>query len=304
MSFISNDTMQDEFLVTPQEFAIMALTAYPSEKARDRLIRILGKMDKDSHMVIVVGRDSPLRGFAALALGLYAEPYDTPQGVADRIGYNWAILTLAERLEDDSESPEVRSACAVGLGLSRRTAVLPLMNRVMTKLKRTSGSNDALTYGYILLGRAMVGDTNVIEPARDFLLGRQDDTSPSGIMARRAAVLALGVMHSPTTIPILVKAWNLNFYVNREVIVAMRLAGATASAKTLLDHLKNSKDTKEQAYMAQAIGELLAPRQPTPLVQLIAHSNYTVRNDDLAPMQAYANEFLYQYLVQTLGSSW
>jgi HEAT repeat protein len=305
LSILDPASLKDDYLLAPQGFAIMALASYPSEQSRDRLILLLGKRDQNQETLrLDVGRDSPLRGYAALALGMYAQPYDTAQGPADRAGYDWAILTLAERVEDEGEDVEVRSACAVGLGLSQRTAVLPVMNRLTAALRSRSKSTDVLLNGYVLLGRALAGDKNVIEPAKQFLLEGKDDTSTTGVLSHRAAVLALGVMRSPVAIPVLTKAWHLNHYVNREVILALRLSGASNAAKPVMDRLGESKDQAERAYMAQVLGELLSPDQPTRLVRLIENNNYTVHNDNLVPMQSLANEFLVDYLIPALGDSW
>jgi len=293
----------EQYLLMPKGFAIMALSAYPTERSRDRLIAILGKRDNRGIMRIDVPQDSPLRGFAALALGLYAAPYETPQGPADRPNFDWAIQTLSERLEDANEDPEVRSACAVALGLTQRTAVLPALHGVTEKLN-VNNAREVAVFGYVLLGRALAGDQAIHQIAEQFLLGTNDDTSATGILSRRAAVLALGVLRTPTVVPVLTKAWHLNHYVNREVIVALRLAGASNAASLVLARLRESNDRDERAYMAGALGELLAAEHPTPLNRLIADSNYTVRNDHLRPLQRMANEFLFDYLIPSLGEQW
>ncbi|HEV2294280.1 MAG TPA: HEAT repeat domain-containing protein [Tepidisphaeraceae bacterium] len=304
LSFLREDPVEDPFLVTPMSFAIMSLTAYPTEASRDRLIAILGKQDERGKLVLDVTRDSPLRGFAALALGLYARPYETPQGPADRVKYDWAITTLTERLEDERENEEVRTACAVALGLTQRGSVLPILQRLSAKLEQRSRRNDFPVLGFVLLGRALAGEKNLIEPARRALLDRPDDPSPAGILSRRAAVLALGVTRSATAVPVLTKAWHLNHYVNKEVILALRLVGGTSAAAPVMERLRQAKDQEERAYMAQALGELLAVERPTPLSRLTVGSNYTVRNEHFLPIQSLANGFLFDYLIASFGEEW
>ena len=162
---------------------------------------------------------------------------------------------------------------------------------------------DIPVFGFVLLGRAMVGDTHLIEAAGKFL-DRDDDTTPSGILARRAAVLSLGITRSSTAISVLTKAWHLNHYVNQEVILALRLVGGTNAATPVIERLRQSKDDEERAYMAQALGELLAVDRPSSLVRLTANCNYTVRNDDFLPFQTLANGFLYDYLIASFGDQW
>jgi hypothetical protein len=56
--------------------------------------------------------------------------------------------------------------------------------------------------------------------------------------------------------------------------------------------------------MAQALGELLAAERPTTLDRLTAGCNFTVRNDEMRPLQALANGFLYDYLIASFGENW
>jgi HEAT repeat protein len=192
----------------------------------------------------------------------------------------------------------------VALGLSRRTEVLPVLIRSTQKLDLKRRATDELLFGFLLLGRALAGDRNLIEPATGLLVRQGDETSTVGILSRRAGVLALGVMKSGAVVPILTQAWHLNYYVNREVITALKLVGATGTAKPIIDRLRDSKDPKEQAYMAQALGELLAKEQPTRLTRLMAETNFTVRNDPIEPLKELANEFLFAYLIPCFGDTW
>jgi HEAT repeat protein len=294
----------DEYLFAPRDFSIMALTQYANEQTRDKLILLLGKKDPQGKMQLEGAPNDPTRGFAALALGMYAQTYDTPSGPADRPDYPQALIALAERLDDPQDTLETRCACAVALGLSRRTEVLPVLVKTTQKLNLKQRNTDELLYGFLLLGRALAGDHNLLEPATGLLVRQGDETSTAGILSRRAGVLALGVMKSSAVVPILTQAWHLNYWVNREVIISLKLVGATGTAKPIMDRLRNSKDPKEQAYMAQALGELLAKEQPTRLTRLMAESNFTVRNDPAEPLKEYANEFLFAYLIPCFGDTW
>lgn len=298
------DPSADEYMFAPRDFSIMALPPYANEQTRDKLILLLGKKDQQGKMQLEGAPGDPTRGFAALALGMYAQSYDTPSGPADRPDYQNALIALAERLDDQQDSLETRCACAVALGLSHRTEALPAMIKTTQKLNLKQRNTDELLYGFLLLGRALAGDRNLLEPATGLLVRQSDETSTTGILSRRAGVLALGVMKSSAVVPILTQAWHLNYWVNREVIIALKLVGATGTAKPIMDRLRNSKDPKEQAYMAQALGELLAKEQPTRLTRLIAETNFTVRDDPAVPLKEYANEFLFAYLIPCFGDTW
>jgi hypothetical protein len=304
LKFLDEDENRFPHLEAPMGFAIMSLTAYPSDATRDRFISLVGKNDQQGKMNLDGKKESPLRGFAALSLGLYARPHKTDQGAADRPQHDWAITTLAERLDDDREEEEVRTACAVALGLTQRSAVLPMLQKTQARLEKRGRRGDQAVLGFILLGRALAGDKALIEPASKFVVGRPDDVTPSGILSRRAGVLALGITRSSDAIPVLTKAWHLNHYVNREVILALRLVGGSNAANPVMERLRQSKDLEERAYMAQALGELLAVERPTALVRLTAGSNYTVRNEHLLPFQSIANGFLFDYLIASFGEQW
>ncbi len=55
------------------------------------------------------------------------------------------------------------------------------------------GGADALTRGYVLLARGMLGDADLPGDVRPFLQSRRADTSLNGALACRAAVLGVGL---------------------------------------------------------------------------------------------------------------
>jgi hypothetical protein len=82
------------------------------------------------------------------------------------------------------------------------------------------------------------------------------------------------------------------------------LVGGTNAANPVMQRLREAKDDEERAYMAQALGELLAAEQPTTLDRLTAGCNFTVRNNAMLPLQSLANGFLYDYLIASYGENW
>lgn len=245
--------------------------------------------------------ESPLRGFAALAIGIYARPVETGQGSVDRPKYDKMGRLLFDRIMDPKETSEVKCASALGLGLTGRTANLPYLQKV-AKLKGVK-EDDALR-GYILLARAMLGDSQIIEDADSFLVVSKDKTDPAGIIGRRAGVLALGVHGGQECIPILTRAWDLSYYVNREVTRAYSMCKAYNVTDPLVELLKDSKEPLEQAFAAQCLGELFSAKCPCRLSRLIVGGNYMMKNEKLRPFKAIANEFLYLYLIPCFGDEW
>jgi hypothetical protein len=73
-----------------------------------------------------------------------------------------------------------------------------------------------------------------------------------------------------------------------------------------MERLRQSKDDEERAYMAQALGELLAVDRPTTLnpphgrVQLHRPATTTFP----PPPGRLGNGFLYNYLIASFGDQW
>lgn len=282
-------------------FAIMSLARIGNEEVLPVLLEYLAPKYRDGKRKTLREVESPLRGFAALALGLYARPQDTPQGPSDRAQYDKVCEVLAERIADLDETLEVRSACAMGLGLTRRTECL----RLVQVARMNARADEELLIGYTMLGSALLGDRNIIEPAKRFLdAGRNKNEDTSGLLGRRAGVLALGLLNTPETIPILVDAWHLDYHVNREVVVAFALCEAYNVTEPLAKLLTDSRNPLEQAFAARCLGEMFSAERPHRLAWFLNGSNYTMKNLRMMPYQVLANEFLYMYLIPCFGAQW
>ena len=243
---------------------------------------------------------SPLRGFAAVALGLYARPIGTPQGPQDTAGYRKVCGKLAERMADRAEQLEVRTAAALALGLTGRTEILKLLHAA----GKTIAVKEETLIGYTLLARGMLADGNIIEPAARFLALAGDREDPSGILARRAAVLGLGLLGRQEGIPVLTDAWHLSYHVNREVALALSLCQVHSVTGPLVKLLKESDELLAQAFAARCLGELFTAVRPQRLARLTNGSNYTIKNLEMNRFQVLATEFLFTYLIPSFGDDW
>lgn len=285
----------DDFNALPKGMAIMSL-AHRTDKLV--LPALVGVLDVDRRNLVAM--EHPLRGYAAVALGLYARPVQTPQGVADRPAFDKALELIAATLADPREPVEVRCAAAVGLGLAGRTAAL----RPINTAAETLTDRDEMLIGYILLARGMLGDRNIVPIAQRFLALERDKTDMPGILARRAAVLGLGLCSADEAVPVLTEAWHLNHYVNREVVLALSLCEARGVARLVSRYARESNDPEERAFMAMVLGELLATQRPDRLAGFINASNYTLKDHGRMPYQRLANEFMFGYLLQAFGEAW
>ena len=279
-----------------KSFAIMSLGQLGNPQGLSTLESILRSPRRKSSS----DPASALPGYAALAMGLYARPVQTPQGPQDRPHYAKVCQLLAGRMADVKEDMEVRTAAALALGLTGRTENLKLLQAA----SKTIGAREEILTGYTLLARGMLGDKTIVERAKKFLAVTEDRTNASGILARRAAVLALGVLGSQEGIPILVDAWDLSYYVNREVALAFWFCQAHNVTDPLVKLLKESENPWEQSFAARCLGELFTAVRPQRMGRLLNDSNYTMKNTRMVPFQTLTNEFLFNYLIASFGDEW
>lgn len=122
-------------------FALMSLAKIAGEENRAFLLRELPRGQKGTE-----------RPWLAMALGVLAREELERGGVPDATIAAVLLKNLREIENDD-----VRSACAVGLGLLRHTAAIPDMQRLLVKHRR----RDQLA-GYLCVGLGMIGDTSSI----------------------------------------------------------------------------------------------------------------------------------------------
>jgi hypothetical protein len=246
-------------------------------------------------------KDSALRGYAAVGLGICARSMPTGESNQGEIGRDKIIEALAKRMLDYRETLEVRSAAAVGLGLCARQKHMPAFKRAAGQLRPRQHQS---LIGYIILARGMIGDEEIIKPAGKFLSLKNEDTSMSGILGRRAAALGLGVLGKDKCIDVLKDAWHLNYYVNREVALALAFCGPDKVAETLIDEMTESDKPLVRAFMARCLGELFTAKRPPRMARFIIASNYAMKNEARLRYQMMANEFLFRYLIPASGREW
>lgn len=296
----SLDGPDDAFTDLRKGMAILSVGRLGEPKSLPVLLRVLSPVAANGVRKPIGERTSPLRGYAAVALGLYGRPVQTPQGPSSRPDYAKVCQLLGERMADRKETMEVRSASAVALGLTARTENL----RYLQRASRAVAAKDDPLVGYALLARGMLGDRNIVEPAARYLAVANDRTDMSGILGRRAAVLGLGLLGGGESVPVLRTAWDLNYYVSREVALAYSLLEAYNVTGSLAAVLAKHPKPLARAFAARCLGELFIARRPQRLALLTAGGNYMLRNDTLARYGALANEFLYAFLIAAFGDQW
>jgi HEAT repeat protein len=288
----------------------------PPQPARGR---VLTREQKDEHAGQL---RSPLRAFAALALGLYSRPIHLPPGgrnyddyvqgqepvvATDRKNSDNIARLLAEIMANRNESEDLRAACAMALALGGRAENLAHFH---TAAKSVDKSNELLI-GYMTLARAMLGDKDrsLLEAVGPLLAAKNNRTDREGVVARRAAALGVGLTGLPEAVDVLSDSLHLGRYVTRESAFAATFCqdptAVPAVADKLLAVLNNPKAKPEdRALMARCLGDLFAAERPSRLTRLSADSNYDMRIPRLSTYRAFANEFLFMFLLAPPADEW
>lgn len=291
--------LDDDYNTQPKCFALISLGKIGAHEGLADMLEVLsdrdGRRPKPQKVL-----ESPLRGFAAIGLGLYARPYDSTQGQANHAEYEKALELLRERLADEREKLEVRAACAVALGLAGRTVSL----KTLVGGYESFDEANPLLGGYVLLARALLGDRNLIEPVSAAMARKHYHDETTDLLARRAAVLALGASGTGEVIPHLIRFWDEPYHVNREVILALSLCNAEGVSQYVLPGVNGKGNKYERAYLAEVVGRMLSRSNPQPLSRFLIGSNFTVRDGLLEPYRTLGNPFLYMYLIPQFEDTW
>jgi len=283
--------------------AIMSLGQLGDVDALPALAEWINPQTPRGHALTKEQIHDPLRGFAALALGLYARSVETDDGVKDRKDFDKACQALARRMADRDEPQEFRAACALALGLSGRAENLAALQAV----EKTIDKADDLLIGYVLLARGMLEDETILAPARAFLSAQNNRTDREGILGRRAAVLGVGLIGSQEAAESLADAWGLAYHVARETAFAATFCHAhdEAAAKLLAALTNDDLAPEHQAQAGRCLGDLFTKTRPSRLAaSLITQHNHDMRIPRLTFYRSIANEFLFTYLLAPTDDEW
>lgn len=290
---------EDRYSAVPMLFAMMALGEAGDQAALDLFADPLNPINRRGRRKSTVELSSPLRGTAALALGLYARPEETPQGLRDRPDTDRVLELLAQRLTDHNETQEVRAAAAMGLGLSLRTAALRPLVIAGAGLDR----DEVILQGYVVLAMGLLGHQDAM-PAAVHLIETEHRDPVGGLIARRAAALSLGLLGRRDALPLMAQAWHADFYTSREIIVALSMMDLMDARGIVMPLIQDPEDENELAFAVEAVGRLASTHRPDPIAGWTRNRNFTFRNDALAPLSSTANPFLFDYLIPSLGAKW
>lgn len=293
----------DEFSDLHKGMAIMSLGQIGDGQSAALLMEIADYHLPNRPNKIIKGREkreSPLRGYAALALGLYVRQHRNSIEKHDQRMIDDVSVLLAETLNNRKDTQEMRAACALALGLAKRDKHLVPLQRVT----KTLGANDDLLIGYIMMARGMLGDRSLKEQAFRYLELERDKTTPEGILGRRAAVIGLGLLRDRAANDMLKRSWEANYYVVHETALAFAIAQEYSITPALLDMLAMSKKSLAKAFACESMGFLYTDKRPPRTCWFTNGGNYMMRDDAMRFYQMMGNEFLFRYLVEVFGDQW
>jgi hypothetical protein len=161
-----------------------------------------------------------------------------------------------------------------------------------------------LLIGSVLLGRAMLGDQTIVDPAKAFLSPANNRTDKNGVLGRHSAVTALGLTGSPEAATALADCWDLGYHIGRETAVAMSFCQNFDAADHLVGVMNGKGKPEAKALAARCLGDLLSRKYPSPLSRLSNGTNYMMRTPRMTLYQGIANEFLYAYLIAPSADDW
>ncbi|MFK7961268.1 MAG: HEAT repeat domain-containing protein [Phycisphaerales bacterium] len=291
---VSQGNARDPFQHLPIGMALIAIGERGLEGGLDRVLSIVDAPEarrmRNQELL-----DSPLRGFGAIGLGLYARPVETPQGIQNNPGWERCVQVLQQRAADPNERAEVRSAAAIALGLTRRTEVL----RGFGAINESLNAGDLPLAGFVVLSRSMLGDGSAIRDATSLLDAAPHRDELVDTMTRRAAVVALGVSGRRETLGRLVQAWHEGWFVSREVQRSLALLGGVGVIDELLAQLPRETSPDGEAYVIDTLGQLMA-RGPRGLDAIGEGRMFAMRHELFGQYRSLANPFLYGSLIRRL----
>lgn len=140
--------------------------------------QIGGVKNGERLMALLRAEKGPLRGWAALALGLLAhhEPTTTQKEVADKVG-----PALLKQMAGTSNR-DVRSAIAVALGLARYKPSAQQLRKLLKKYRQDENFG-----GYLCIGLALMDDEEAVDLIEDVL---KDSSLQPLLMTHAALALA------------------------------------------------------------------------------------------------------------------
>ena len=235
--------------------------------------------------------DDPLRGYAAIGMGLYMRDLrglSQEQRIVPVVRRPHEVARPLRRytnklhylMLNHRESPELRSAAAMGLALGGDPDAAGLIAEAMNEVDET----DELFIGYGSLAMVMLGDKRGAIPARKFLQKAISDSEgelvvelpPACVLGRRAMALALGLAGDDKSVMVLRDTWGTHTWVSLEAAWALSWSKNTALVEPMIQQMDRQLGNDKAVLAAYGLGLLLERENPSAYCRLAKGSSYAL----------------------------
>ncbi len=246
-------------------------------------------------------RYDPLRGYAAIGMGLYLKHIRDTQPAEPDLQRNPVryeheaeraqrrmLDQLSRTLENQRVLNDLRCAAAIGLALSDEPEAVDLLKQGQNETE----IENVMLMGYSTLALALLGDKDAAIPARRYLLELSASRNADGFsnkydleqtMGMRVMALALGLIGTEEDASTLIKAWGADPWVSLEIARALNWLEDDSLSESLIELIRKDPDDADAVLAAMSLGELYESNRPSKLSRLVAGCNYTINDSGIAP---------------------
>ena len=225
--------------------------------------------------------DTLSQSLAALALGTYLHNHDDPLPpfyARQTINQSSITGTLIRYANEDDTPSDIRNAAVLALGIADDPRVIPHLMSAANLGSRI----DKITTAYSLLSLAMLGEravlqvaANTLRPPSDRLNMQQLENltfnpqplSFESILANRAVIQAIGILHDPEAAPTLIGQYGQNLWTDIEIATALNRSARYEITNDLIT-LTQSQNPATQLSAIWSLGALHEPQLISPLHRL------------------------------------
>jgi len=249
--------------------------------------------------------DDPIRGYAAIAMGMYLGRFNEDMQARQQVvpvryphetqRANRRFLDkLGRLLTTRHETPDLRAAAAMGLAFSGHPDAAGLIANALEQ----ADPGQVMVIGYGTLAMALLGDERAAIPAERYLeqldktRGAQrfnPDNATDEVLGLRAFALALGLVGGDRAASVLADAWATDPWLSLESAKALGWLEDDRLAEPLTASLLENPKEPEAVLAAMGLGEMFETARPSRLARLSEGSNYTYSYASPPPLQGLGN---------------
>ncbi len=256
----------------------------------ERSIRVHERPDPDRPTREYERRDDPIRGYAAIAMGMYLSQFN--QGEPGEVSidrYEHEVEQAQRRMLDHlnrtltnkNNLQDLRAAAAMGLALSFHPDATGLIAQALQETDK----QDVMVIGYGTLAMALRGDDRAAVLARQYLDAFVDANDPDDfdqlyptetILGLRAMILAVGLVGDEQAVATLKNTWGADPWLSLEIARVLNWLEDDTLAASLTQAINDEADDPRSVLAAMGLGLMYESQRPSRLTRITEGSNYTI----------------------------